>query len=186
MNNWKYENLGLISYYPPHIQPDISFVDKNWPKICVNGRNKHPLYIKWTDQFDCGYKTEWWYLIKDDEFDVSKLKAKRRYEINKGTKNFVVKKIDPKQYLEDINRIREALFAQYPEEYRKDNDKDTTNRMYKIQQNNNNWITIGAFSVDNGMLCGYADINICKEIVRYLLREAKVPNPRSWFNNFEK
>ena len=50
---------------------------------------------------DCGYETNWWYVVKDTPFDLNSLKAKRRYEINKGIKNFEVIDIDPKNYSED-------------------------------------------------------------------------------------
>ena len=40
-----------------------------------------PLLARWTEDFDCGYETEWWYVIKDTPLDLSKLKKKRRYDI---------------------------------------------------------------------------------------------------------
>lgn len=48
----------------------------------------NPYFARWTDNFDCGYETEWWYCIKDEPFDISKINSKKRYEINKGKKNF--------------------------------------------------------------------------------------------------
>ena len=168
MDGWKYENLGLVSDCPPHITPNIDFLCDGWPLVDVGKAKKKPLYIKWTDQFDCGHETEWWYLVKDDEFDISKLKSKRRYEINKGNKYFDVKQIDPKIFLNDINRIRVALFSQYPEEYRKENNEEKTNNMYRVVQNNDKWITVGAFSRESGQLCGYADINILEGYIDFV------------------
>ena len=160
MDSWRYENFGLVSNCSPHIEPDLSIIKDKWTSNRPEGSRLKPLYLKWTDKFDCGYETEWWYLIKDDVFDISSLKAKRRYEINKGNKNFLVQEIDPKLYLDDINRIRELLFRQYPDEYKKENNVDKTNKMYNVTQNNAEWITVGAFSRITNRLCGYADINI--------------------------
>ena len=56
-----------------------------------------PLLARWTSDWDCGYETEWWYCIKDTPFDISTLKSKRRYEINKGNKNFEVREINQDQ-----------------------------------------------------------------------------------------
>lgn len=41
----------------------------------------NPYFARWTDNFDCGYETEWWYCIKDEPFDISKINSKKRYEI---------------------------------------------------------------------------------------------------------
>lgn len=51
------------------------------------------LLARWTSEFDCSYETNWWYIIKDTPFDIANMKAKRRYEINKGLKNFDVLEI---------------------------------------------------------------------------------------------
>lgn len=41
------------------------------------------LLARWTTDWDCGHKTQFWYVIKDDMYDISVLKRKRRYKINK-------------------------------------------------------------------------------------------------------
>ena len=61
--------------------------------------------VRWTSDFDCGYETNWWCCIKDTLLDMASLKSKRRYEINKGKKNFDVRLIDPVEYVEDIITI---------------------------------------------------------------------------------
>ena len=58
-------------------------------------RIKKALFARWTSEFDCGYETNWWYVIKDKEFDLSALKSNYRYKINKGNKNFDVRVINP-------------------------------------------------------------------------------------------
>lgn len=111
---------------------------------------------RWTTEFDCGFETNWWYVIKDTPFDINALKAKRRYEINKGNKNFYVKEINPSEWVENIYDVAVAAYATYPESYRPNvsHDQFITDVMnwdfYKVY---------GAFSVEDESLCGYACLN---------------------------
>lgn len=77
-----------------------------------------PLLACWSSDFDCGYETNWWYCIKDNAFDISKLKSKHRSMINKGKKFFDVKKIIPADYAEELYKVQVAAFSAYPAKYR--------------------------------------------------------------------
>lgn len=93
MRNWKYYNHAALPTTPPHMAPDLSpIVSGDIWKL-----NGSPLFARWTTDFDCGYETNWWYIIKDQPFDINALKAKRRYEIKKGIKNFDAKTIEPRK-----------------------------------------------------------------------------------------
>lgn len=153
MTGWRFYHYGLISTSAPHEQADLSIL-QNWKKLKIDGRR--PLYIEYTDRFDCGRETQWWYCIKDSLFSLDAVKAKRRYEINKGLKNFEVKAFAPEEYLSEINEIRTALFAQYPAEYRSANNPQNVLKTYQSRQKN--WISLGAFR--EGQLCGYLDAEI--------------------------
>ena len=98
INGWRYYNHAAIPTTLPHETPDISPIEDGgiWK---LDGS---PLLARWTTDFDCGYETNWWYIIKDTPFDISALKAKRRYEINKGVKNFEAIVIDPTNYGEEL------------------------------------------------------------------------------------
>lgn len=56
-------------------------------------------------------------MIKDTPFNVSQLKSKRRYEINKGNKNFAVKLIKPSEMVTDIYRVTVSAYTGWPEKY---------------------------------------------------------------------
>ena len=62
-------------------------------------------------------------MIKDTPFDINTLKAKRRYEINKGKKNFEIRIVDPIQYGEDLYQITIDAYAKYPRKYKPNIDK---------------------------------------------------------------
>lgn len=72
-----------------------------------------PLLAKWTTEWDCGYETNWWYCVIDKPFNVKNLNAKKRYEITKGTRNFRVNHIDPKEYVEKLFRCHFKALEAY-------------------------------------------------------------------------
>ena len=149
MNSWKCYNRALVSNCAPHELPNLEALKQ---KRVWSEKGK-PLLARWIDNFDCGYETNWWYVIKDTPFDISALKAKRRYEINKGLKNFDVKRILASDYCEDIYNIRVKAFSAYPEKYRPTVDK---NELIASLSDCSKNIVYGAFSKENGELCGYA------------------------------
>lgn len=112
-----------------------------------------PLLARWTTEFDCGYETTWWYVIKDGPFDIMDLKSKRRYEINKGIKNFDVKVINPEQYEEEMYSIQVAAYSAYPKKYRPKIDK---NSFIDSLANWGQYTVLGAFYRKTNEMVGYA------------------------------
>lgn len=152
IDGWKYYNHAVIPTTAPHEEPDLEPVYSGlvWANIWRGGT---PLLARWTSNWDCGYETNWWYVIKDTPFDISALKSKRRYEINRGNKNFVVKEISPIDYADDLFAISKAAYESYPESYRPKIDHE------KFVNNVEQWKfykTYGAFSIEDNLLCGYA------------------------------
>ena len=112
-----------------------------------------PLLARWTTDFDCGYENGWWYIVKDSPFDPSSLKAKRRYEITKGTRYFDVKRIRPEAYAEELYSVQVAAFSGYPTKSRPHVEHDA------FVKSVSNWgaaIIYGAFFRESGELAGYA------------------------------
>ena len=112
-------------------------------------------FARYITEFDISENTEWWYCLKDDKYDISLFKAKARYEINKGRKNFYVNKINAFEYDEDIYIIDVKKFEEYPVAYRpeikKNGDKYLTSERVKKSD-----IWFGLFDINNGKLSGYA------------------------------
>lgn len=122
--------------------------------MCGGG---YPLLVRWITDFDCGYETSFWYVIKDNVYDIQALKAKRRYEITKGRKNFEVKIISPMEYCEILYNIQIAAFNTYPAKYRPIVKHDE----FILECKEWNGVCFGAFLKDkNGIptseLCGYS------------------------------
>lgn len=105
----------MLPVTAPHKAVDMEPL--NTGEIWKNGNGKI-FFVRWTSDFDCGYETAWWYCIKDTVFDINELKAKRRYEINKGKKNFDVRIVDPSTCVEELYQIQTRAFEEYPSKYR--------------------------------------------------------------------
>ncbi len=159
IHGWRYYNHAAIPTTAPHFDPDTApITDKSIWKI----RGGTPLLARWTTDFDCQTETNWWYCIKDTPFDLASLKAKRRYEINKGNKNFIVKEISPADYPEDLYRVTASAYETYPKSYRPNLDHAN---FIEGAKKWNFYKVYGAFSVEDGALSGYSCL---KKEDRYL------------------
>lgn len=146
----KYYNYAAIPTTAPHEKPNMKPLEDGSIWKMAGGK---PLFARYCTDWDCKEETEWWYVIKDNPFDINKLKSKRRYEINKGIKNFSVEKIEPKKYANDICKIAFDVWKTYPAYYRPNiTEQDYLNEI-------EHWcdvIVYGAFYRENSELCGYA------------------------------
>ena len=132
-----------------HEDPDIT------PILNKSIWKQHPsvLLVRYTTDFDLSHETNWWYVIKDTPFDLSELKAKRRYEINKGNKYFDVREIVPSDYKEEIWEVLTESLKAYPDKYRAHFEHDS---YMETIQGWNCYKAYGAFCKESGRLCGYS------------------------------
>ena len=107
----------------------------------------------WTTDWDCGPETNWWYVIKDDAFDIDALKSKRRYEINRGNKHFETRIIDPAEYKEELYEVQIAAFTAYPKKYRPSVDKEKFVNTIGAWEK---YDVFGTFFKETNELAGYA------------------------------
>ena len=154
IRGWKYYNHAAKPLCAPHEEPDLTPI-QNGSIWSMDGR---PLFAKWTTEFDCGYETEWWYCIKDEPFDITSLKAKRRYEINKGNKNFSIRSVDPTEFIDEMYRVYQLAMNSYPEKYRSMISKDaylSNMRIIEDLKNKNEYEVFIAVSNENSIIEGY-------------------------------
>lgn len=191
INGWRLYNHAAIPSTPPNEEINtLPIVDGS---IWKAGGGT-PLLARWTTEFDCGYETTWWYVIKDRPFDIMALKSKRRYEINKGIKNFDVKVIDPARYAEEMYSIQVAAYSAYPKKYRPKVDKNGfTNGL----ANWGKYVVFGAFFRETNKMVGYAyfeqesdnyiDFKVLKtnpEYEKYSINAALVEKILSYLSSF--
>ena len=162
IDGWKYYNHAAIPTTAPHEDPNVDPINDGsiWK---INGR---PLLARWTTEFDCGYETNWWYVIKDSPFDINKLKAKRRYEINKGNKNFNIREIDPAEWCEKICEVTIAACSTYPKTYRPNLNYE------QLIADIKSWTcykVYGAFGANDESFCGYACLETYKKHIEFCM-----------------
>ena len=147
---WEYYNHAALPTTAPHEPVNMKPLEDGsiWQ---LDGNA--PILARWPSDWDCGHETEWWYVIKDKPFDISELKSKRRYEINKGTKNFEIKLIQPDDYLEELYKVTVESFKGWPEKYR---PHMTEEEFRESVLGWTGYTVFGAFSREDQQLYGYA------------------------------
>lgn len=128
------------------------------------------LFARWTSDFDCRRETEWYYVIKDDTFDINSLKAKYRYEVNKGNKNFYTKVINPMDYYYDVFRVSVEAYSAYPTKYRPILSYENYIKNVQCWQTAD-VVVIGVFDRVTGDLCGFACLKCYEEYISYSMHK---------------
>ncbi|MDW7650632.1 MAG: hypothetical protein SCM57_04775 [Bacillota bacterium] len=168
MKDWKFYNHAAIPTTAPHEKVDLSpIIDGT-----IWGLKGKPLFARWTENFDCEYKTDWWYCIKDEPFDFSQIKSKRRTEIRKGLKLNRVKVVKALNYIDEIYRIQSECYDDYPEQYRPEHSYEITLQFCRTWDMNH--IVYMGFSEQTGEATGFACVEPMGEYVNFEI--LKVPN----------
>ena len=169
IDGWQYYNHALIPTTSPAASVDTDVMQQRefW-----NGNGTSiALLARWTSEFDCGRETEWWYVIKDAPFDINLLKAKRRYEINRGIRNFEVRMIAPEKYPEELYAVQVAAFSAYPAKYRPRVEHDEFTKSVRHWEE---CLVYGAFSRETGELAGYGLLKFkTAEFLEFLVLKTK-------------
>lgn len=146
IKEWQYYNHAMIPSTAPHEMPDLSpLISGEIWKV-----NK-PLLVRWTSNWDCGYDTGWWYVIREGPFELSELSASSRRNINKSLRNCRVERIDPALYIDDLWRVFKEAIVRY-EKYEQPYDKEGFSRQC-INSGCDYW---AGYDKETGKMIGYA------------------------------
>lgn len=168
-DDWKYYNHAVIPNTAPHITPDLIPI-KDGTIWNIDG--KFPLFVRWTSDFDGKEETEWWYVIKTNEYIPEKLHSKKRYYIRKGRENYYTKIINSKDYALHISEVCYDAFEDYPEEY-KPNIKIDLFRKDILSGFWDKKVVFGAFSKETNELCGILAVIIKDNVIHLDQLKAK-------------
>lgn len=178
---WRYYHHAMVPFVPPHETVDLTAIEDG--SIWRAAGDRRPLLARWITDFDCGYETPFWYVIKDDAYELAAMKAKRRYEITKARKHFEVRVIDPGKLAEELYRVQMAAIATYPESTRPVVEHDRFVRACP------RWggITFGAFEKDEtgtatDKLCGYAFLSQTGRYINFAVLKADPATERDGVN----
>lgn len=152
ISSWKYYSNAIIPATPPDEPPVLSKAIKKelfrlYPKA---------LFIRWYSDFDCVEETHWWYLIKDSSYNVEEMKAKRRYEIIKGRRNFETKVISSKEFKESICDVWIQSLRGYSERDRSSVNPDALIKQISSWDDSGHLTVIGSFYRETSQLCGFS------------------------------
>lgn len=162
MADWKYYNKALLPDCAPHVAANVQELNNKqlW-------KDTGALFARWTSNFDCGHETNWWYCIKDTPFSLQDVNAKRRYEINKGLKNFEVKVVDPVDYLDEMYDLSCKVWEKYCFKV------NITVESFKAWFKNTKDTTVfAAFSKATHQLCAYAYVKEFESFLDYRVHRA--------------
>lgn len=165
---WKVYQRALLPKTAPHLPPRTELLSTGYLV-----KNKL-LFARWLSDFDCGFETEWYCVIKDDNFSVDSLKAKRRYEINKGNKNFYYKIVDANENSEQFYRIACESYTVYPSQYRPILVKSKFVEEMK-RMGNSSYVFVAIYDRLSNVMQGFALLN-CKEEYIYYAMHKVVPS----------
>jgi hypothetical protein len=73
IDGWKFYNHAAIPTTAPHEIPDLKPIESGLVWSNMGGT---PLLARWSSDWDCGYETQFWYVIKDEPFNITALKSK--------------------------------------------------------------------------------------------------------------
>jgi len=86
---WKYYHGALIPDVAPHVKINLSRKDE---KYLIKKSGAY--FLRYISNWDADCNTDFWYVVKDKEESIGQYNKKRRYEIKKGLKNCIVKKVN--------------------------------------------------------------------------------------------
>ena len=154
IEGWRYYNHAMVTTGAPGSPVNLKPIESGdiW-----KGEG-YAFLARWVTDYDCGYPTEWWYCLKDNEYNIESLNSKKRYRITKGRRFFDVKTIDENEYINKLANIQIRAYSDYPEEYRP--DLTSTKLELEIYSwSKQKHVVFGAFNRESGDLCGYSLIN---------------------------
>ena len=117
-------------------------------------------FAEYITSADCAEPTEWWFTIKDDEYDLSKLNSHDRRNVVSFKKHCYAKAIKPADYAKALFDCYVASFSAYPEKYRpKTFDYDNFCADVK-EWSCENFRVYAAFTNDEDLLIGFALVTV--------------------------
>ena len=147
---WKYYNHAAIPTTAPHESPDLTPL-KDGRIWHIEG--KKPLLVRYTTDWDCGYDTGWWYLIRETPFDINTLSSNSRKHIKEAFRKVRVEKIDPKEYVDALYECYHQAYLRYKQADNEDSYESFKKRCEKSEfYGMEFW---AGFAQDSGKLVGY-------------------------------
>lgn len=154
----------IIEGRPPHAEnKDVTIAEAKQALA-----NRGGYFCRWTTDFDCGHKTEWWYCLRDTPIELDQFKSKTRNEINRGlrtTSYRLLKADEVKSLLPAMFNVAVESFSEYPAKYRPVLNKNNFSKsieQYVKSASSHLW---GCFDRDTGEMVGYSVCGLIDGVV---------------------
>lgn len=152
--------------------PSFSKIEKEY---CVERGLEKPdqkaFFAEYITAADCAEPTEWWFTIKDDEYDLSKLNSHDRRNVVSFKKHCYAKAIKPADYAKALFDCYVASFSAYPEKYRpKTFDYDNFCADVK-EWSCENFRVYAAFTNDEDLLIGFALVTVIGKAIKMTMQK---------------
>ena len=147
----------LLSANPPSIG-----IDKENMKL---GLHLSKCYMaRYTTDFDCGFETPWYYVIRDVPIDLAQLNSTNRYNINHGLKYFYIQKINNSmENVKELYRIYKKASERYTN-FTPINESDFIKSKINDFENN---VYYGAYFKGENLLCGYTSVKEQENVANF-------------------
>ena len=144
VHSWRIYNGAVIPLTPPHIR-----VKESIKEIKLMIKKSRVYFARWTSDFDCKYKTEFWYLIKDSFIGIEEYSSNTRKSIRKGLKNINVKLISKKELLKEGYEVYNKAFERYNTHLLIKSEEEFKSELINLDDK---WDFWGAFSKEGKMI----------------------------------
>lgn len=147
--NWSLYNGALVPDAPPHIEIKLS---REQAKFLL--RKSKAYFLRWPSDYDCGFETEWWYLVREKSINLDEFNTSRRKEIKKGLKKCIVKKVDAEYIAQNGYEVYISAFNSYDTFQKPTGQKEFYNNMMS-RKGNPVFDFWAAFDKTDGQIIGY-------------------------------
>ncbi len=154
-----YYNHSYITEMPEiPIKTKLKF--KDIEKNCLNPV-RNTFFASYITEFDCKENTDWWFTIKDDSYDLSKLNSHDRRNVISYKKKCFAKKIIPIEYTEKLFDCYQKSFNAYPLKYRPTHFSFEDFKENLKRWSNPNSLVYACFLNETDDIIGFSIVQIC-------------------------
>ena len=161
MEGWRYYKHSLLPTTSIYKELDLTFLEDFWK----DKEYKNVWFIRYCTDFGTDKDTGCWQCIKDEPFDFTQVKSKRRTRIRKGKSLCDVHRISPFEYAKELAEITLQECQKYEKAIKSSSTQEELIYSYKKKYDEDKIHYWGIFEKDTHELCGYGQYFIYEDYV---------------------
>lgn len=136
-----------------------------------NHPKQKAFFAQYITAFDVAEPTKWWFTIKDDEYDLSKLNSHDRRNVISYKKKCYAKIIKPSDYAEALFDCYKKSFLAYPEKYRPTHFNFESFVIDLRKWNEAEYRLYAVFTNEENLLIGFALVTLKDRFVKMTMQK---------------